>query len=157
MLDTVTRTKPWSSDDQIPAPKQPRRLPGGLSPDAVVHVLSSVHAPEPHAILTTCSAAGLRISEAIPWRPTDIDSHRMGIRIELGKGLNDRDVMLSPTLLDVWRDWWRLSRPPLWLFPGDPPDHPIGRGAVRRECRQARRRSRIPKPLTPHALRSVSA
>ena len=156
-LYKVTLKKPWSFDDRIPAPKKPRRLPVVLSPDEVVHFLSCVNAPKHHAILTTCYAAGLRISEAIHLRPTDIDSHRMVIRIELGKGLKDRYVMLSPKLLAVLRDWWRLSRPTRWLFPGDPPDHPIGRGAVRRECRQARRRSRIPKPITPHSLRHAFA
>jgi site-specific recombinase XerD len=122
-----------------------------------VHFLSCVRAPKHRAILTTCYAAGLRISEAVHLRPTDIDSRRMVIRIEQGKGFKDRYVMLSPTLLGVLRDWWRLSRPTRWLFPGEPPDHPIGRGAVRRECQEARRRSRISKPITPHALRHAFA
>jgi site-specific recombinase XerD len=81
----------------------------------------------------------------------------MVIRIEQGKGLKDRYVMLSPTLLDVLRDWWRLSRPNRWLFPGDQADQPIRRGAVRHACHQARRRSRIPKPITPHSLRHAFA
>ena len=156
-LYRVTLKKPWSFDDLIPAPKKPRRLPVVLGPDEVVHFLSCVHAPKHHAILTTCYAAGLRISEAIRLRPTDIDSHRMVIRIELGKGQKDRYVMLSPKLLDVLRAWWRLSRPTRWLFPGQSPDHPIGRGAVRDECQEARRRSRIPKPITPHSLRHAFA
>ena len=83
-LYKVTLKKPWSFDDQIPAPKKPRLLPVVLSPDEVVHFLTCVKAPKHHAILTTCYAAGLRISEAINLRPPDIDSHRMVIRIELG-------------------------------------------------------------------------
>jgi site-specific recombinase XerD len=156
-LYKVTLKKPWSFDDLVPAPKKPRRLPVVLSRDEVVHFLSCVRAPKHRAILTTCYAAGLRISEAVHLRPTDIDSRRMVIRIEQGKGFKDRYVMLSPTLLGVLRDWWRLSRPTRWLFPGEPPDHPIGRGAVRRECQEARRRSRISKPITPHALRHAFA
>lgn len=73
-LYKVTLKQPWSSDDVIPAPKKPRRLPVVLSPDEVVHFLSCVHAPKHRAILTTCYAAGLRISEALHLRPTDIDS-----------------------------------------------------------------------------------
>jgi integrase/recombinase XerD len=64
--------QPWSADDVIPAPKMPRTLPVILSPDEVVLVLSCVHAPKHHAILTTCYAAGLRVSEALHLRPTDI-------------------------------------------------------------------------------------
>lgn len=156
-LYKVTLKKPWSFDDLVPAPKKPRRLPVVLSPDEVVHFLACIHAPKHRAILTTCYAAGLRISEALHLRPTDIDSRRMVIRIEQGKGFKDRYVMLSPTLVDVLRDWWRLSRPTRWLFPGEQPDQPIGRGAVRRECQQARRRSRMPKPITPHSLRHAFA
>lgn len=111
--------------------------------------------PRHRAILTTCYAAGLRISDALHLRPTDIDSRRMVIRIEQGKGFKDRYVMLSPTLLDLLRDWWHLSRPTRWLFPGTQPDQSIGRGAVRRECQQARRRARIAKPITPQGPHGV--
>ena len=74
-----------------------------LSPDEVVLFLSCVHAPRHHAILMTCYAAGLRVSEAVHLRPTDIDSRRMVIRIERGKGFKDRYVMLSPKLLETLR------------------------------------------------------
>ena len=80
-LYKVTLKQPWSADDVIPAPKKPRPLPVILSPDEVVQLLSCVHAPKHHAILTTCYAAGLRVSETIQLRPTDIDSRRMVIRI----------------------------------------------------------------------------
>jgi integrase/recombinase XerD len=65
--------------------------------------------------------------------------------------------MLSPKLLEVLRDWWRLSRPTTWLFPGDRPDVPIGRGAVEQACHRARRRAGLTKPLTPHVLRHCFA
>jgi integrase/recombinase XerD len=156
-LYKVTLKKPWSFDDLIPTPKKPRRLPVVLSPDEVVRVLDCVTSPKHRAVLTTCYAAGLRISEAVRLRPTDVDSRRMVIRIEQGKGQRDRYVMLSPTLLDVLRDWWRLRRPTTWLFPGDRPDHPLGRAAVEQACHRARRRARLTKPLTPHVLRHCFA
>jgi integrase/recombinase XerD len=153
----VTLKQPWSFDDLIPAPKKPRRLPLVLSPDEVVRVLDGVTSLKHRAVLTTCYAAGLRVSEAVHLRPTDIDSARMVIRVEQGKGQRDRYVMLSPTLLEVLRDWWRLRRPITWLFPGDRPDHPIGRGAVEQACHHARRRAGLTKPLTPHVLRHCFA
>jgi integrase/recombinase XerD len=85
-LHKVTLKKPWSFDDLIPAPKKPRRLPVVLSPAEVVRVLDCVTSPKHRAVLTTCYAAGLRISEAVRLQPTDLDSRRMVIRIEQGKG-----------------------------------------------------------------------
>ena len=108
-------------------------------------------------MLTTCYAAGLRISEVLHLRPTDIDSRRMVIRVEHGKGQKDRYVMLSPTLLELLRTWWRMARPTPWLFPGDRPGQAISKEAVEKACRKARRRGGISKPITPHVLRSVSA
>lgn len=157
-LYTVTLKKRWSVDDVIPAPKKPRPLPIVLSPDEVLHFLACVKAPKHHAILATCYAAGLRISEAIHLRPTDIDSRRMVIRVEQGKGRRDRYVMLSPKLLEILRAWWPLRRQPTpWLFPSPRLDHPIKRGTVREACRDARQRSGLRKPITPHALRHAFA
>jgi site-specific recombinase XerD len=149
--------KPWSFDDVIPPPKKPRRLPIVLSPDEVVRALECVTSPKHRAVLTTCYAAGLRIWEAVRLRPRDLDSQRMVIRVEQGKGQRDRYVMLSPKLLEVLRDWWRLSRPRTWLFPGHRPGHPIGRGAVEQACHRARRRAGLTKPLNPHVLRHCFA
>jgi site-specific recombinase XerD len=156
-LYKVTLRQPWSFDDLIPAPKKPRRLPVVLSPDEVVHFLACVPALQHRTILTTCYATGLRIAEAVRLRPTDIDSRRMVIRVEQGKGQRDRYVMLSPTLLDRLREWWRAHRSPSWLFPGDHPDQPITSHAVREACQRAHRRSRLTKPVTPHALRHAFA
>src|SRR5439155_8919016 len=83
-LYKVTLKKPWSFDDLIPAPKKPRRLPVVLSPDDVVRALDCVTSPKHRAVLTTCYAAGLRISEAVRLRPRDLDSQRMVIRVEQG-------------------------------------------------------------------------
>ena len=118
-LYTVTLKKDWRVEDLIPAPKKPQRLPIVLSPDEMLQFLDSVPGLKHRAILTTCYAAGLRISEVLHLRPTDIDSRRMVIRVEHGKGQKDRYVMLSPQLWELLRTWWRLARPTLWLFPGD--------------------------------------
>jgi hypothetical protein len=106
----VTLKRSWSADHVIPAPKKPRRLPVVLSPDEVVRALACVASPKHRAVLTTCYAAGLRISEAVRLRPRDVDSQRMVMRIEQGKGQRDRYVMLSPKLLEVLRAWWRRRR-----------------------------------------------
>jgi integrase/recombinase XerD len=109
------------------------------------------------ATLTTCYAAGLRISEAIRLTLPDIDSARMVIRVDQGKGQKDRYVMLSPRLLEILRDWWRLEKPKYWLFPGDRPGQHISKDAVEHACQEARRRCSIPKPTTPHSLRHAFA
>lgn len=84
-------------------------------------------------------------------KPTDIDSQRMVVRVEQGKGQKDRYVMLSPKLLEILRDYWRTRRPKEWLFPGDRAGHP--RDAVGQACAKAHDLSRLSKPVTPHSLR----
>ena len=156
-LYKVSLKKDWSFEDVIPPPKKPQTLPVVLSPEEVLHFLGCVGNTRHRAILTTCYAAGLRISEAIHLRPIDIDSQRMVIRVEQGKGQKDRYVMLSPKLLETLRGYWRTMRPKEWLFEGDVPGQPINRGAVEIACRKARRISRIRKPITPHSLRHAFA
>jgi len=156
-LYQVTLKRAWSVTDVIPAPKRPRTLPVVLSPAEVVRFLDAVKPPNHRAILTTCYAAGLRISEAVRLTLPAIDSQRMVLRIEQGKGQKDRYVMLSPKLLGILRDWWRVSRSRPWLFPGDHPGRPITTHAVDKACQAARDRSRIPKPITPHSLRDAFA
>jgi integrase/recombinase XerD len=124
-LYTVTLQKAWAVEAVIPAPKTPTTLPVVLSPAEVVQFLDCVAAPKHRAILTACYAAGLRLSEAVRLTPPAIDSQRMVLRVEQGKGQKDRYVMLSPTLLQMLRDWWRVSRPTHWLFPGDHPGEPL--------------------------------
>jgi integrase/recombinase XerD len=156
-LYLVTLKKAWRVEDIIPAPKKPQRLPVVLSPDEVLQFLACVPNLKHRAIFTTCYAAGLRISEVLHLRPTDIDSRRMVIRVDQGKGQKDRYVMLSPKLLELLRTWWRVARPTEWLFPGDRPGRAIGKDAVEEACQKARRRCRIPKPITPHLLRHAFA
>jgi len=156
-LYRVTLRRRWPVDEVLPLPKKPRPLPVVLSPEEVVQFLDGVKRPLHRAILTTCYAAGLRISEAVCLTVPAVDSQRMVLRILRGKGHKDRYVMLSPTLLEVLRAWWHVHRPTHWLFPGQRPNTPIGRAAVRRACRVACRRARLAKLVTPHVLRHTFA
>ena len=153
----VTLQKAWTFDAVIPAPKKPAILPVVLSPAEVVHFLACVAHPAHRTILTTCYATGLRISEAVRLTIAAVDSQRMVLRVDDGKGHQDRDVMLSPKLLEILRDWWRVHRPPHWFFPGEDPARPLTSHAVREACQRAHRRSRITKPITPHSLRHAFA
>ena len=156
-LYRVTLKKDWSFADFIPAPKMPKKLPNVLSPEEVVQFLGCVRSRKHRAILTTCYAAGLRISEAVSLTPPAVDSKRMVIRVEQGKGQKDRYVMLSPKLLEILRVWWRVEKPKDWLFPGDFPGRHITRFAVEKECQEAHRICKISKPITPHSLRHAFA
>jgi site-specific recombinase XerD len=153
----VSLKKNWSFADVITAPKKPQKLPVILSPEEVLHFLSCVDNTKHRAILTTCYAAGLRISEVICLKPPDIDSQRMVIRVEQGKGQKDRYVMLSPKLLQILRKWWRVAKPEPWLFPGDIPGGHIQREAVELMCQKAQRLCGIAKPITPHSMRHAFA
>src|SRR5437899_9100538 len=110
-LYKVTLHRNWTLEEIIPAPKKPQKLPVVLSPEEVLHFLDCVAGLKHRTILTTCYAAGLRISEAIRLRSAHIDSQRMVIRVEQGKGQKDRYVMLSPKLLETLRNWWRAAKP----------------------------------------------
>jgi site-specific recombinase XerD len=156
-LYKVSLKRDWPFDEVIPAPKKPQRLPVILSPEEVQQFLGCVNHTKHRAILTTCYAAGLRISEAVRLKPTDIDSQRMVIRVDQGKGQKDRYVMLSERLLEILRAWWRVDKPRHWLFPSDIPGRHISKDAVEQACQKAHRRSRIPKPITPHSLRHAFA
>jgi integrase/recombinase XerD len=156
-LYTVTLQKRWAVKVVMPTPKTPDILPVVLSPAEVVQFLDSIDTAKHRTILTTCYAAGLRISEAVRLTPPAIDSQRMVLRIAQGKGQKDRYVMRSPKLLEILRDWWRVSRARPWLFPGDRPGEPLTTRAVNRACRKAQRRCGIPKPITPHSLRHAFA
>jgi len=152
-----TLKKDWKFEDEIPTPKRPQRLPIVLSPEEVLLFLGSVENAKHHAILSACYGAGLRVSEAVSLKATSIDSKRMMIRVEQGKGQKDRYVMLSPKLLDTLRAYWYGERPKDWLFPGDRPGLPITRDAVELACRKPRLIAGIAKPITPHSLRHAFA
>jgi site-specific recombinase XerD len=153
----VSLKKDWTFEDVIPAPKKPEKLPLILSPEEAFHFLGCVGSSKHRAILSSCYGAGLRISESIRLRATDIDSQRMVIRVDQGKGRKDRYVMLSARLLETLRSYWRAVRPKDWLFEGDIPGRPIDRSSVELACQKAHRLSRITKPITPHSLRHAFA
>jgi len=156
-LYKVSLQRDWTFDEVIPAPKKPQTLPVILSPEEVLRFLGCVGGRKHRAILTTCYAAGLRISEAVRLTVPDIDSARMVIRVDQGKGRKDRYVMLSPKLRDILRDWWRVEKPSHWLFPGDIEGRHISKDAVELACQKARLRFPVPKPVTPHSLRHAFA
>jgi site-specific recombinase XerD len=154
---TVTLKQAWTVEDDIPTCRRPQKLPQVLSQGEVGRFLDAVESLKHRVILTVCYAAGLRVSEAVRLKPAAIDSQRMVIRVEEGKGRKDRYVMLSPKLLDILRNYWKAARPKEWLFPGDRPGQPITRTAVERVCQGTRQRSGITKPVTPHSLRHAFA
>jgi site-specific recombinase XerD len=156
-LYNVTLQKDWDLAQVIPAPKKPQTLPIVLSPEEVVLFLSCVPGHKARTILTVCYAAGLRISEAIALQPADIDSQRMMIRVEQGKGQKDRYVMLSEQLLEILREWYRSARPTPWLFPGAIPGRHMTRDGAGHSCQLAHQRSGLSKPVSPHSLRHAFA
>jgi integrase/recombinase XerD len=156
-LYTVTLKRPWDVEDVLPMPKKPQTLPIILSPAEVRQFLSCVPQRKLRTVLTVCYAAGLRISEAIALKPTDIDSQRMTIRVTQGKGQKDRYVMLSEHLLTILRDWYRAARPTEWLFPGVIPGSHVTRSGVEHGCTLGAERSGLSKPVTPHSLRHAFA
>jgi len=156
-LYKVTLQKPWSLPEVLPLPRQPQKLPEVLSPQQVQQFLGGVANLKHRAILTTCYAAGVRISEALRLRPNHIDSQRMVIRIAQGKGQKDRYVMLSVRLLETLREYWRREKPQGWLFPGQYPTRPLSRDTVAAACQRARLRSGLAKPVAPHGLRHAFA
>jgi site-specific recombinase XerD len=115
-LYNITLHRDWKMEEIIPAPKKPQILPIILSPEEVLKFLGCIRLNNHRTILTCCYAAGLRISEAIALEATHIDSQRMMIRVEQGKGRKDRYVMLSPKLLEILRQWWRQERPRIGCF-----------------------------------------
>jgi integrase/recombinase XerD len=153
----VTLKKDWIFQEILPLPKKPQKLPLILSPEEVLHFLPCVQQLNHRVILTSCYAAGLRISEAVRLKAPAIDSQRMVIRVEQGKGQKDRYVMLSARLLEILRNYWKATRPKEWLFPGDKPGQPISRNTVEHACMKAHQLSGLTKPVTPHSLRHAFA
>jgi integrase/recombinase XerD len=148
----VTLGKAWAIAE-IPYRKSGRRLPVVLSQEEVSRVLDAVTHPKHRALLMTIYAAGLRVSEAVHLRIQDIDSQRMTLRVDQGKGRQDRYVMLSPRLLAVLREYWKLERPRPWMFPGQDPQRPLTRATVHKMFQRVRRRAGIHKRVSVHGLR----
>jgi len=132
---------------------EPRKIPNVLSPEEVARFLEAAPGPKYKAALSAAYGAGLRVSEVVSLKVSDIDSKRMLLRIEQGKGRKDRFAMLSPQLLELLRDWWRIARPQIWLFPGQNPVNPLSTRQFNRAVHAAAQMAEITKRVTPHTLR----
>jgi integrase/recombinase XerD len=133
--------------------REPRKLPVVLSPEEAVRLLDAAPGLKYKAALSVAYGAGLRVSEVVTLKVSDIDSKRMVIRVEQGKGRKDRYVMLSPHLLELLRAWWRAARPQGWLFPGRDPVQPMTARQLNRACHAAANMAEISKPVSMHTLR----
>ena len=145
--------------DEVVSAREPRRLPIVLSPQEVGRLLASATNIKHKALLSLAYATGLRASEVVSLKLTDIDRERMVVRVEQGKGKKDRYVMLSPSLLELLRDWWRSARKKGWMYPGQPWLFPSYRGQhtstrqLHRIVRLAAGRAGIAKRVGVHTLR----
>ena len=157
-LFTVTLDRPDLSRRLVLA-RQPRKLPNVLSVEEVGRLLEAAPGLKYKAALGTAYGAGLRVSEVAALKVDDIDSTRMLIRIEQGKGGKDRNAMLSPHLLALLRLWWRdgkrrnLMLPHGWLFPSRSPIEPISTRQINRVTHRAAEAAGLVKPVSPHTLR----
>jgi integrase/recombinase XerD len=138
---------------RLPFIREPRKLPVVLSPEEVARLLDAAPSLKYMAAPSVAYGAGLRASEIISLKVEDIDSARMVIRVEQGKGRKDRYVMLAPHLLDLLRAWWRTARPQGWLFPGQNPVNPLTTRQLNRACHAAAMMAEIDKPVSLHTLR----
>jgi site-specific recombinase XerD len=139
--------------EKIPFPKRPKFLPTVLSQDEVKRLLDATPSIKHRAIFMALYGSGLRVSEACHLAITDIDSSRMVVHVRQAKGQKDRDVMLSPILLDALREYCKRCKPKGWLFPGQNPEKPITTKAVFLMIRKSAARAKITKIVSPHVLR----
>ena len=135
--------------------RAPQRLPVTLSPEEVARLIEAAPGPglKYKAALSIAYGAGLRASEIVNLKIGDIDSERMLIRVDQGKGRKDRNVMLSPSLLELLRDYWREARPQGWLFPGQQSVAPISTRQLNRVVHAAATAAEIRKRVSMHTLR----
>jgi integrase/recombinase XerD len=139
--------------ERIPYARKQQQLPVILSAEEVVRFLAAVPSLKQRTALMTAYAAGLRVSEVVQLRIADIDSDRMLIRVEQGKGHRDRYVMLSAQLLVMLRAYWQEVRPKHWLFPGRGGTRPLDASTLQVACRNARKAAKLGKPVAVHTLR----
>ncbi|PYT55085.1 MAG: integrase [Acidobacteria bacterium] len=156
-----TLKKAWSIAE-TPYPKKNHRLPAILSQEEVVRLIDAAGTPFHRTLLMTLYATGLRCAELTRLKVSDIDSKRMVIHVQGGKGRKDRDVMLSPKLLDELREHWRRlpRKTSNWLFPGNrwhTADHSIDTKTVWHACDEAAKRAGLKKAVHPHTLRHCFA
>lgn len=143
--------------ERIPLPRYERKLPVILSKDEVKALLEAPRNLKHRAILATMYGAGLRVSEVVNLKVSDLDRQRRVIWVRGGKGRKDRQVMLAEPLRSLLAAYWRWRRPTNWLFPGRNSDYPIGTNGVFRACVAAARKAGINKTIHPHSLRHAFA
>lgn len=152
-LYTVTLSQPWVVE-RIPFPRHRRNhFPEVLRQDQLGALFAALRRLKYRALLMTCYAAGLRISEACQLRIDDIDSQRMVLRIRYAKGSKQRYTVLSPRLLQALREYWKRERPTEWLFPGQGKSGTVSPDTVRQVFRRACDEVGLGKWCTPHTLR----
>ena len=158
---TKTLKKSWSVAE-TPYPKRAEHVPSILSQPEVARLIDAAGNSFHRTLLMALYATGVRRAELTHLKISDVDSQRMVIHVQGGKGRKDRDVMLSPKLLKELREHWRRLRqkPRQWLFPGGPQhtnNRPISAKVVWNACRNAAKRAGIKKPVHPHTLRHCFA
>lgn len=151
-LYRVTLNSPWDVE-RIRYPKREKKLPVVLSPGEVARFFEAIRGLKYRTVLMTAYSAGLRVTEVSRLKAANIDSERMVIHVELGKGRKDRYVMLSVRLLAMLRKYWSIDRPWPWMFPGRAPDTPISVASIQQVCREASLALGWSKQVTPHTLR----
>jgi integrase/recombinase XerD len=144
---------------KMSAVREPRKLPVVLSREEVARLIDAAGKPKYQAVLSVAYGAGLRASEVVALKVGDIDSTRMTLRVEQGKGRKDRYAMLSPVLLQCLRVWWRDAHAKGkmldggWLFPGQNPVNPMSTRQLNRICHMAAVAANIDKRVSMHTLR----
>jgi integrase/recombinase XerD len=152
-LYSVTLGRPGEVS-RLPFPRcRPSALPKVLTADELTAFFAALRKAKYRALFMTCYAAGLRLGEVCHLRVTDIDSVRKVIHVRSGKGGKERLTILSPRLLEVLRDYWRLIKPSDWLFPGATPARPVALDTARNVFHRARVQAGLPQGYTPHSLR----
>jgi site-specific recombinase XerD len=154
-----TLNRSWNAAE-TPYPKKVIRLPVILSQEEVARLIDSALTPFHRVILMTLYATGIRRAELVRLKISDVDSERMVVRVRGGKGRKDREVMLSPVLLESLREHWRQHKPKEWLFPGRTDhkgDFPINSKVVWLACHEAAKRAGLEKKVYPHILRHCFA
>jgi integrase/recombinase XerD len=139
--------------ERMPFIREPRKLPVVLSPEEVARFLEAAAGLKYRAALSVAYGAGLRAAEVVSLKIGDIDSTRMVIRVEQGKGRKDRYVMLCEHLLGLLRAYWKAARPQGWLFPGRDPVQPLTTRQLNRACHAAATAAGIDKRVSLHTLR----
>ena len=155
-LYQVTLHRP-QAEFMIPLARQPQKLPQILSREEVGALLEAAANAKHRALLMATYGAGLRVSEVIHLKVGDLDSQRMTIRVDQGKGAKDRYTLLSPMLLTELRRYWVAERPKEWLFPGPSGLKPLTDKTAQRIFHRAKQRAQITKPCGIHALRHAFA